>query len=372
MRDGLKIVDTDSHMMEPEWLWERYIEDGYKMQAPKIGKAPESGRRAFIVEGDSFTREKGKYPMAAKAFLQAATKAMDRFDRARQTGFSAQSRLQDMDEQGVDVQILYPTMAGQMLGREFRDIKLLAACVRSYNNWAADYAEASPERLRWAAALPMQDVEEAIKEAHRASEKGCVSFYMRPNPVRGRTLWHDDYMPLWMEIEALGKPISTHDSASASVASFGDRMDTHTSGHILSHPFEAMAAMAGLIWYGVFEKFPKLKVVHVEADGGWTPYWLQRMEQHWDFSGNAEHEYLTKRPTEYFKSNVCVAFRGDEPTMKAAVELVGDDNFTWDTDYPHPDGTFPWGLDAMMKQPISLQAKRKMLWDNPARCFNLN
>jgi uncharacterized protein len=372
MRDGLKIVDTDSHMMEPEWLWERYIEDGYKMQAPKIGKAPESGRRAFIVEGDSFTREKGKYPMAAKAFLQAATKAMDRFDRARQTGFSAQSRLQDMDEQGVDVQILYPTMAGQMLGREFRDIKLLAACVRAYNNWAADYAEASPERLRWAAALPMQDVEEAIKEAHRASEKGCVSFYMRPNPVRGRTLWHDDYMPLWMEIEALGKPISTHDSASASVASFGDRMDTHTSGHILSHPFEAMAAMAGLIWYGVFEKFPKLKVVHVEADGGWTPYWLQRMEQHWDFSGNAEHEYLTRRPTEYFKSNVCVAFRGDEPTMKAAVELVGDDNFTWDTDYPHPDGTFPWGLDAMMKQPISPQAKRKMLWDNPARCFNLN
>ena len=53
--------------------------------------------------------------------------------------------------------------------------------------------------------------------------------------------------------------------------------------------------MAGLIWYGVFEKFPKLKVVHVEADGGWVPYWLQRMEQHWNFSGNAEHEYLTKR-----------------------------------------------------------------------------
>ena len=95
-------------------------------------------------------------------------------------------------------------------------------------------------------------------------------------------------------------------------------MDTHVSGHILSHPFEAMAAMAGLIWYGIFEKFPKLRVVHVEADGGWVPYWLQRMEQHWDFSGNSEHEYLTQRPTEYFKSNIFVAFRGDEPTMKAA------------------------------------------------------
>jgi predicted TIM-barrel fold metal-dependent hydrolase len=371
MRDGFKIVDTDSHMMEPDWLWERHMEDAYTSQAPKMGQAPGSGRRTFLVEGESFTREKGKYPMAAPAFLKAAQKAMDRFDKARQTGFSAQSRIADMDEQGVDVQILYPTFTGQMLGREFYDTKLLAACCRAYNNWATEYTSIAPDRLRWAAALPMQDVEEAVKEAHRASQKGCVSYYMRPNPVRGRTLWSDDYLPLWAEIEKIGKPISTHDSASASVPSFGDRMETHTSGHILSHPFEAMAAMAGLIWFGIFEKFPKLKVIHVEGDGGWTPYWLQRMEQHWSFSGNAEHEYLTRRPTEYFKSNVCVAFRGDEPTMKAAVELVGDDNFTWDSDYPHPDGTYPWGVEAMLKQPIPQEAKRKLFWDNAARIFNL-
>ena len=66
-----------------------------------------------------------------------------------------------------------------------------------------------------------------------------------------------------------------------------------------------------------------------------------------------------------------VAFRGDEPTMKSAVDLVGDDNFSWDTDYPHPDGTFPWGIQAMLDQPLSEQSKRKMLWDNAARIFNL-
>ena len=64
---------------------------------------------------------------------------MKRFEPAKQE-FSAQSRLRDMDEQGVDVQIMYPTVAGQMLGREFRDIKLLAACTRAYNDWACDYA----------------------------------------------------------------------------------------------------------------------------------------------------------------------------------------------------------------------------------------
>ena len=324
MRDGFKIVDADAHMMEPEWMWERYTEDAYKSRAPKMAIIPESQRRGYMVEGESFVREKGKYPMAAPAFFAAVKKAMERFERAAKTGFSAQSRLDDMDAQGVDVQVLYPTVAGQMLGREFRDTKLLAACVRAYNNWACDYASAAPERLRWAAALPMQDPEEAIKEAQRTAAMGCISYYMRPNPVGGRSLWNEELFPVWSEIEHIGKPISTHESASSSVPGFGDRMDTHVSGHILSHPFEAMAAMAGLIWYGVFERFPQLRVVHVEADAGWVPYWLQRMEQHWNFSGNAEHEYLTKRPTEYFKNNICVAFRGDEPTMKAAIELVGD------------------------------------------------
>ena len=371
MRDGFRIVDTDAHMMEPDWLFERWSEPEFNDRAPRMGIAPDSGRRTFLVEGESFTREKGAYPMAAPAFLTAAEKAGERFDEARATGFSPESRLADMDREGVDVQILFPTRAGQMLGRDFRDTALLAACVRAYNNWAADYATAAPERLRWAAALPMQDVDEAVAEAKRTSEAGCVGFYMRPNPVGGRPLWDPAYDQLWAAIAATGKPAITHDSASSSVPSFGDRMATHTAGHILSHPFEAMAAMAGLIWFGVFERYPTLKVVHVEADGGWVPYWLQRMEQHWGFSGNAEHEYLTRRPTEYFRSNILVGFRGDEPTMKAAVELVGDDNFSWDTDYPHPDGTFPWGIQAMLDQPLSDDTRRKLLWDNPARFFDL-
>src|ERR1700738_1436265 len=107
MRDGYKIVDVDCHMMEPESLWEKHIEDRYKSAGPKMGIAAESGRRTFLVEGEPFTREKGKYPMAAPAFFKAVKKAMERFERASKVGFSPESRLQDMDEQGVDVQVVY-------------------------------------------------------------------------------------------------------------------------------------------------------------------------------------------------------------------------------------------------------------------------
>ena len=114
-------------------------------------------------------------------------------------------------------------------------------------------------------------------------------------------------------------PICIHDSGSPYLPSYGERMDTHTSGHIIAHPFEAMVAMMSLIWFGVIEHHPDLKIVHVEADAGWLPYWLQRMEQHYDFSGHAEHPDLKKRPTEYFKTNFLVAARGDEMTLPAAI-----------------------------------------------------
>ena len=80
---------------------------------------------------------------------------------------------------------------------------------------------------------------------------------------------------------------------------------------------------------------------------------------------------MNKRPTEYFKSNFLVACRGDEMTLPAVVELVGDDYITFNTDYPHPDGTWPAGFKALEEQQISDESKRKIFWDNAARVFDL-
>ncbi len=371
MRDGYRIVDTDCHQMENQAVWSDYIDAPFKGREPK--PAEYKGRKLFCVEGEPVQppEEEGHYPMHAPEFLEAVDKAMRRFKRARDTRFSPESRLMDMDEEGVDVQIMYPTIGGQILGREFKDPELLAAICRAYNDWSREYCSKDAKRLRWAAMLPLQAPDLAIEEAKRAAANGAVSFYVRPNPICGRNLHHKDNWPLWAVVEKLNKPLSLHDSGSPRIPSYGDRMESHTAGHILAHPFEAMSAMAGLIWFGVAENFPKLRIVHVEADAGWAPYWLQRMEQHYDFSGKAEHPDMNKTPTEYFKQNFFVAARGDERTLGAAIDLVGEDYFLFNTDYPHPDGTFPWGMKSLVDQPISLDAKRKILWDNAVRAFNL-
>ncbi len=368
MRNGMRVVDTDTHQMEPISIWTDYIEPKFRDRAPT--SVTTHGHPSMIVEGEKVVSE-GNYPMSPPEFIAAVNNAMKRFKRAADGKYAPKTRIMDMDDHGVDVQIIYPTRGGQILGKPFKDTELLSACCQAYNKWSMEFCSEDPTRLRWAAMLPLQDPQLAIQEAKRAAEDGCVSFYLRPNPVENRNLYHSDYDPLWETIQKLDLPICLHDSGSPVLPSYGDRMETHVTGHIIAHPFEAMVAMMSIIWYGVLERFPELTVVHVEADAGWLPYWLQRMEQHWDFSGNAEHPELKLRPTDYFKRQVYVAARGDEMTLPAAVELVGEDNILFNTDYPHPDGTFPWGFGKFEEQKLSDVVKRKILWDNAANAFNL-
>ena len=370
MRGEFKILDTDAHQMEPPTMWAEYIDAPYADRAPGVGDIG-GGRRGMLCEDEPLAKQDGSYPMHSKEFLEAAAKAMERFERTRSQGFNAASRVEDMDEQGVDAQVIYPTVGGQLLGKPFHDVDLLAAACRAYNDWSLEYCSHAPARLRMAAMLPIQAPDLAVEEVERAVANGAACFYVRPNPVEDRNLYAAEYDTLWAKIAATGMPICIHDSGSPYLPSFGERMDTHTSGHIIAHPFEAMVAMMSLIWFGVIERHPDLRIVHVEADAGWLPYWLQRMEQHYDFSGQAEHPDLKKRPSEYFKSNFLVAARGDEMTLPAAVELVGEDYLTFNTDYPHPDGTWPGGMADLERQPISDAAKRKIFWDNAAPLFGV-
>lgn len=370
MRNDIRILDTDAHQMEPPNIWADYIDGNFADRAPKIGNIG-NGRVGMTVENKPITKQDGSYPMHSEEFLEAAARGMEKHEKARAEGFSPDARIRDMDGHGVDAQVIYPTVGGQILGMEFDDPELLLAVCRAYNDWSLEYCSHAPERLRMAAMLPVQAPDLAAEEARRTAEAGAACFYVRPNPVLGRNLYHESNDVLWSTIEELGKPVCIHDSGSPYLPSFGERMETHTSGHIIAHPFEAMVAMMSLIWYGTIERHPRLSIVHVEADAGWLPYWLQRMEQHWDFSGNAEHPDLKKRPTEYFKSNFLVACRGDEMTLPAVCELVGDDYVTFNTDYPHPDGTWPLGMEHLEQQPLPEESIRKIFWDNAASKFGV-
>lgn len=364
MRNGRLVLDADTHQMEPASLWQDYMAPEYRDRGPRVGEI--DGMKLMTVEGEPLVR-RHTFPFPEPRLRQRATGMLTRVRIAR---FGAAARVADMDEQGVDVQVLFPTVGAQMLGREFHDVGLLAACCRAYNDWTADYVAEAPDRLRWIAVLPLQEVSLAVEEARHAAAQGATGFLVRPNPIRGRNLYDPEYEPLWTELERLGIPACLHDTSSPRLASYGDRMMTHTSGHILSHPFEAMAAMMSLIWYGVAERHPRLRIIHAEADAGWLPYWLQRMGQHYEQYGAAEHPELTMAPAEYFRRNFFVICRGDEVTLPSVVSLVGDDRLLFHTDYPHGDSTWPGGMQALEAQPIPADSLRRIFWDNALAAFS--
>lgn len=155
----------------------------------------------MMVEGEPITKQDGSYPMHSKEFQEAAARGMEKHEQSRAEGFRPEARIRDMEGHGVDAQVIYPTVGGQILGKEFRDTELLGAVCRAYNDWSLEYASLAPEQLRIAAMLPMQAPDLAIEEAKRTADAGAACFYLRPNPVCGRNLYHAEYDPLWSAIE---------------------------------------------------------------------------------------------------------------------------------------------------------------------------
>ena len=143
-------------------MCETNIDPRFRSEAPRLREV--GPHRTMTVEGEPLTAQYGKYPFASAEFLAALARGMQRFKQARLAGFDAESRLRDMDEGGVDVQILHPTVGAQLLGRELKNPELLAACCRAYNDWSAEYCGAAPQRRRWAPNLPIQNNHQAHQD----------------------------------------------------------------------------------------------------------------------------------------------------------------------------------------------------------------
>ncbi|MCG8591142.1 MAG: hypothetical protein MJE66_17760, partial [Proteobacteria bacterium] len=158
------IVDADSHHMEPESLWNDYIEAPFKSRAPRREDVG-AGFPEIVVEDEPVRAQEGKYRVTP-AYQAMLGKARKRFKPASKQGFSPRARLTAMDDVGVDIQILNPTVGGQLLGREYHDPELLAAICRAYNDWSAEYCQADPARLKWIAMLPIQAPGLALAEMH--------------------------------------------------------------------------------------------------------------------------------------------------------------------------------------------------------------
>jgi predicted TIM-barrel fold metal-dependent hydrolase len=113
---------------------------------------------------------------------------------------------------------------------------------------------------------------------------------------------------------------------------------------------EAQMAMLSMLAGGVFERFPRLRVAYMEAGCAWVPFWLHRIEEHFELSGWKEAPECTKSPSEYFLRNCWVTTECDDPHVYHVVDELGDRKLLFETDFPHPDSKYPRAVATFLGQ----------------------
>jgi predicted TIM-barrel fold metal-dependent hydrolase len=351
MSRAYNVVDADGHVLEPLDLWDHYMEPRFRNRAPRLIKDTDGKERLVIEEqvlGSAQAGLGGAGGVGARQGVVAAN-TME-YREGRKGGFDPHARIPDMDADGIDAAFLYPTLG--LFSGAIQDPELAAATCRAYNRWLADYCKAYPDRLFGIAMLPLQSVDLAVAEMRFAKkELGFKGGFIRPNPYSSNKMVDDPmYEPFWAAAEDLDFAIGFHEGASGGMPQVGiDRFEGRGARHIITHTMEMMLACLAVIWGGVVERHPKLRVGFLESGGGWIAPWLDRMDRHFDDQGFNDSGLKT-RPSELFRRNCWISFEPVEGSLRVLADYVGPSKIMWATDYPHPDGFFPGAPDMVRKQ----------------------
>jgi hypothetical protein len=277
-----------------------------------------------------------------------------------------------LDEQGIDLSVLYPT-AGLALGNgQLAD--WAAALCQGYNDWLADRFTRMSPRLKGIALLPPQSPTAAAQELRRAvSELGFVGGVLpavtnNTIPLYGSPVFHE----LWDEAQRLDVPIAIHGGVSNNLGL--DRLENFAEAHCLEHPFSQMLQMTNMMFQGVFDEFPRLRVAFLEAGLGWVPFMIDRLDEDFEKFGSRAPK-LKRRPSEHLRSgNVFFTAEVEERTLPYALDLVRPDVVMWASDFPHERERDQFGGDLpyfRAREDLDDNLKKLILWDNPARFYRL-
>jgi predicted TIM-barrel fold metal-dependent hydrolase len=411
---ALRYIDSDGHILEHPTEMPEYAPAEYRDRIWHI-ETDEEGREWLHYNGErtpaNFLAAAGTAGLSDEDRARAFRGEL-RYTEVRPAAYNAKARLQDMDTDGIDLAVLYPTM---LLGlQSLRDVDFGEAQARAYNDWCSDHVQDGEGRLFGAGAVPPmhepEDVERVAAEIYRvATLPGMVSVFMRPNPaVEWRPFNDPVYDPIWRAAQETGLPIALHPFLSPDLpgACAGLRLarprlpdgryvddfdpedpEAFTTGlradgarstvlftQAIANPVDVMSCIAYLTAGGVCERFPEAKFIFLEANGGWIVPWLERLDHHcrkfqWEVPD------LSMLPSDYMKRQCWISFDPDEAmlAMTARSPLVGADRIIWASDYPHPDAKFPGVTEELAKalEGLTFEQKRAITSESAIALYGI-
>ncbi len=361
-----KIISVDDHVIEPVDIWTSRLPARYQDVGPRVVRKKLKGMRYV---GGNFSWEEAtehedgfwcdwwfvedlRYPLtrlsaAAGYPRDEVTVTPITMDDMRPGCWNQADRLADMDVNHVEASLCFPSFP-RFCGQTFyerKDRTLGDLCVRAYNDWMLDeWCAGTHGRLIPLIIVQLWDAELAAAEVRRNADKGCraITFSEIP-PFLGLPSIHDKdrfWDPLLAACEETGTVINMHIGSSSKMPSTSSDAPAAV-GSTLTYMNAAMS-LTDWLMSGTFERFPALKIAYSEGQIGWIPYVLERADKVWEdnrgWGGVADT--VKKRPSEYYFSNVYGCFF-DDPHGLHNLDAVGEDNVTFETDYPHSDSTWP-------------------------------
>lgn len=365
------MVDADAHVNEDLLGWHR-LHDAF----PGWLQAGESGGTTVArIDGKLFPLQHGRgrgVPIDSAIAPAAEAGAAD-----------VGARLEDLDSEGIDRQVLY---GGLALGvSALDDAGLARAMAETYNDWLLDdLCSTSPDRLKAAAVVALQDPSAAAAEIERVAARGAVAVTIPPvvggtapaGDASTQTLDDRALLPVFEAAAGADLPIAVHSAPGMHVPlPAAGLFQNYAQIHALSFPVDQMVALTALMMGGVLDRLPSLRVVFLEAGVGWVPWFLHRIEEHREKRGDMIPG-MKANPLEYVEREQCwFSFEPDEPFLADVIDRIGHRTLVWSSDYPHWDCDFPGTVsetrDRAKAQGVDPQLMADLMGRNATRLYRL-
>ncbi len=359
------VISADSHITEHPETYTKYIDAKWRDKAPVIVNTPNRGD-VFVIDGMKNPIALGLVAAAGKP-ADEISEAGVTFDELHRGGWDPVARLDEQAQDGVAAEILYPTVGMVLCNHSDFDYK--KACFDAYNRWIAQYCASNPVRLLGCGQSAMRTPQEGIEDLRAIKALGLRGVMMPGEPAL-EDYDSEIYNPFWEAAIEMELPLSFHILTMRNSHTRGPRINSFLS--IIRGNQDIMGM---LIFGGVFERYPQLKVVCVEADAGWVPHYMYRMDHAYKRHRNwlAPNTNLSKKPSEYFSENIYTTFQDDWVAFKMANDMNWH-RLLWANDFPHSDSTWPWSQQMLKEQTKNLtdEQTQAILSNNVAELYNID
>jgi predicted TIM-barrel fold metal-dependent hydrolase len=390
-----KIISVDDHVVEPAHVWQTWLPEKFRAAGPRIERRGIGTMRhigggtyeqTFTDDGppaDCWIYEDLVYihkrHVAAVGFERDDMSLSPiTYDEMRPGCYDPKARVDDMEMNWVDASLCFPTFprfCGQTFS-ESNDKELGLACVRAYNDWMVEeWCGDSGGRLIPLIIVPLWDAELAAAEVQRNAERGChaVCFSEIPPHLGLPSIHSGHWDPFFAVCEDTGTVINMHIGSSSRMPATSGDAPTAVAATLSFN--NAMASMSDWLFSGKLVQFPKLKLAYSEGQMGWIPYLLERSDDVWvDHRAWAGvRDIVPEPPSTYYYRNIFCCFFKDRHGL-ASLDIVGENNVTFETDYPHTDSTWPHTkkLAEEMFAGIAPDVVHKIVRGNAARMLSLS